>query len=706
MLASSEFLGHIKLTPTAPCCLRARYLQQLPRVKQNVVCTQSTKASKLQKQHAPPQQGLPFEGNKKLLPTCPNQDQQAAQDVTASDRTLSVIIRDRGGIMPKEMPSAQQRLKAVLTEDRQDAPPPGSQIREGHQVVATVIYPHDEPPTPLPRAVEAMLAQHFSSVTAAKKAIRRREVLVAGKVCTTSRVVQPGERLEWMQRVQGGKPLDASQAPANLQVVYEDEHMACIVKPQGMPTTQSGVSGRVDVRQCLPYCLRPSQQPGMLCRPQHVHRLDEATGGLLLVAKTRLGLQGLSSSFEQRQVQKSYRTVVGGRLEGRGYVDIPLDGKPSLTEYRALSQTESGNHGCISTLDLYPHTGRMHQLRRHMALVGHPMLGDPKYTYGYAKRHPDAAVLLDTHEVEQAMTPPFGVSSEHPGHQSPRARSQYAFWVSQRMTICNTTVAVRDKGSMLNATDQAQVSKSPLDIRQAGIHRLIRQKMQEDSLALSHEPHTHAWAHQTPDSEHSQRPDAQHEHIGNVDGDEQQVGCSQTSRLGIADDLSYGRNRSNAPAGREVPAPYAPQHRQTSCCSKGSGLSSAATVGSAVQDTASDCQSDSEAMPSLLERPQHAKRASLSPAAPAVAVVDERLIAAAPTYARTVMLQQQQELAGFSSHAQLPMPFSHLLCLWAIKLVLPHPVTQKVLKVTIPDPPVFEQVRAAEARLVSGASNR
>ena len=89
--------------------------------------------------------------------------------------------------MPKDIPSAQQRLKAVLTEDRQDAPASGSQIREGHQVVATVTYPHDEPPAPLPRAIEAMLAQHFSSVTAAKKAIRRREILVAGKVCNTSR---------------------------------------------------------------------------------------------------------------------------------------------------------------------------------------------------------------------------------------------------------------------------------------------------------------------------------------------------------------------------------------------------------------------------------------------------------------------------------------------------------------------------------------
>ena len=58
--------------------------------------------------------------------------------------------------------------------------------------------------------------------------------------------------------------------------------------------------------------------------------------------------------------------------------------------------------------------GRMHQLRRHMALLGHPVLGDPKYTYGYAKRHPDAAIQLSIAEANQAMSPPFGVSGEHP----------------------------------------------------------------------------------------------------------------------------------------------------------------------------------------------------------------------------------------------------------------------------------------------------
>ena len=58
--------------------------------------------------------------------------------------------------------------------------------------------------------------------------------------------------------------------------------------------------------------------------------------------------------------------------------------------------------------------GRMHQLRRHMALLGHPVLGDTKYTYGYSKRHPDAAVKLQPTQAKQAMSAPFGVSSEHP----------------------------------------------------------------------------------------------------------------------------------------------------------------------------------------------------------------------------------------------------------------------------------------------------
>lgn len=100
---------------------------------------------------------------------------------------LTCLIQDRGGSPPSDPVSAQQRLKAILQEDRLDTPAPGSQIREGFQVIASVVYPHDEPPVTLPRAAETMLIQHFATITAAKKAIRRREILVAGKVCDTSR---------------------------------------------------------------------------------------------------------------------------------------------------------------------------------------------------------------------------------------------------------------------------------------------------------------------------------------------------------------------------------------------------------------------------------------------------------------------------------------------------------------------------------------
>ena len=72
--------------------------------------------------------------------------------------------------------------------------------------------------------------------------------------------------------------------------------------------------------------------------------------------------------------------------------------------------------------------------------------------------------------------------------------------------------------------------------------------------------------------------------------------------------------------------------------------------------------------------------------------------AAAPTYAKIMQAQQKEETAGHQSGQQPQIPLSHLLCLWAIKLVLPHPVTQKVLKLGIPDPPDFQDIRTAEER--------
>lgn len=143
--------------------------------------------------------------------------------------------------------------------------------------------------------------------------------------------------------------------------------------------SQGGPNGSLYAR--LQASLQPPalQLPDTLRVPRHAHRLDEATGGLLLVAKTRPALQALSMAFELKRTRKRYAAIVKGELLGSGSIDAPVDGKPALTTYRAVGVTPSASFGALTTVHLWPETGRRHQLRKHMALHGHPILGDRRY---------------------------------------------------------------------------------------------------------------------------------------------------------------------------------------------------------------------------------------------------------------------------------------------------------------------------------------
>ncbi|EFJ47242.1 hypothetical protein VOLCADRAFT_92295 [Volvox carteri f. nagariensis] len=200
-----------------------------------------------------------------------------------------------------------------------------------------------------------------------------------------------------------------------LPVAYEDDHLAVVIKPPGIATQGSG-SGTVQGR--LKYCLRASPLVGALNRPQQVHRLDAPTGGLLLVAKTHAAQRRLAGDLHHRRMAKRYCTLVKGERYGSGTIDMPLSGKPCLTSFRVVSKrglshtTEVVASAAIGArmaaawtggekavrcgpgpaaaagrrhLDvltkilLWPHTGRTHQLRKHMAYTGTPILGDPRY---------------------------------------------------------------------------------------------------------------------------------------------------------------------------------------------------------------------------------------------------------------------------------------------------------------------------------------
>jgi 23S rRNA-/tRNA-specific pseudouridylate synthase len=243
----------------------------------------------------------------------------------------------------------------------------------------------------LPGALRQQWPQRFATDSAAKKALRRKLVIVDEDACgSVSDAILPGQRLRLLARVapgpapgegRRGKLPDGAQP---LDCVYEDDYLAVVYKPPGL-----SVQGEVRTRLALglmPTRIRGHEgndQP--LWRPQHVHRLDAPTCGLLVCAKTGHALRSLSASFAARHVHKRYRALLSGHLAvSRGTITEPLSGQPARTDWRVVARYEgacgtSGKKSKTTLVDFFPVTGRTHQLRRHALMLGHPIVGDTRY---------------------------------------------------------------------------------------------------------------------------------------------------------------------------------------------------------------------------------------------------------------------------------------------------------------------------------------
>ncbi|PHY12981.1 RNA pseudouridine synthase [Caulobacter sp. B11] len=172
-------------------------------------------------------------------------------------------------------------------------------------------------------------------------------------------------------------------------VLYEDEEVLALNKPAGL-AVQGGTKTTHHIDKLL------SAWGEGVNRPKLVHRLDRDTSGVLLLGKTPGAAARLSGSFAKRKAQKTYWAIVAGNphpVEGvielhlakRGVGDRELvvpaepkdkDAQPAETEYVSISRAGPR----VTWLALRPHTGRTHQLRAHMKAIGHPILGDPKYS--------------------------------------------------------------------------------------------------------------------------------------------------------------------------------------------------------------------------------------------------------------------------------------------------------------------------------------
>jgi len=175
-------------------------------------------------------------------------------------------------------------------------------------------------------------------------------------------------------------------------IIYEDEDLAVIDKPEGL-TTMGGVK-RNNVEAILPFILYPPQNPDRL--PQPIHRLDRRTSGLLLVAKTQHAMKQLSRAFQNRQVHKMYTALVFGSMaNSNGVIDYPIDGKDAVSHWRVLQETTS-----LTLLQVKPETGRTHQIRCHLSYcLGTPIVGDNKYDKGRFKEYRASGLFLCSSSV-------------------------------------------------------------------------------------------------------------------------------------------------------------------------------------------------------------------------------------------------------------------------------------------------------------------
>ncbi|MEI6309769.1 MAG: RluA family pseudouridine synthase [bacterium] len=240
-----------------------------------------------------------------------------------------------------------------------------------------------------------MAGERVDRILAALLGLSRGE---AQRWIESGQVTLSGKTMKASMRLKGGEELTAREPPRHpshlqpeaipLVILYEDEALLVVEKPRGLVVHPSaGHRAGTLVNALLAHThLSGGSAPQ---RPGIVHRLDKDTSGLMLVAKTDQAHGLLAAQFAERTVTKTYLALAHGLLlEEEGRIEVPLrhdvgklrveaaaSGKRASTEFRLLKRYPQG----YSLLELHPETGRTHQLRVHLAFIGHPVVGDPLY---------------------------------------------------------------------------------------------------------------------------------------------------------------------------------------------------------------------------------------------------------------------------------------------------------------------------------------
>ncbi|HEQ4667673.1 ribosomal large subunit pseudouridine synthase D [Streptococcus pyogenes] len=217
--------------------------------------------------------------------------------------------------------------------------------------------------------------------------IKQGLVLVNGQQKKAKYTVQAGDVICFELPKEEVLEYQAQNIP--LDIIYEDDALAIINKPQGMVVHPSAGHPSGTMVNALMYHIKDLSSINGVVRPGIVHRIDKDTSGILMVAKTDAAHQALAEELKAKKSLRKYLAIVHGNLPNdRGMIEAPIGrsekdrkkqavtakGKEAVTRFTVLER-----FGDYSLVELQLETGRTHQIRVHMAYIGHPVAGDPLY---------------------------------------------------------------------------------------------------------------------------------------------------------------------------------------------------------------------------------------------------------------------------------------------------------------------------------------